>query len=309
MQVGMTILGNEPVGTIERVKASGCDFIRARVFWTDPRAGWAWVEETCVRAENAGLRVMLSFWVQAGERQGDTTTGMDIQSYADFCLALACRFRGRIFAYCLDNEPDMGRVDPAAYADRVRAGTTAIKSVDPAALVIAGELAADGGADKAWTRAWLTAQQLTGVWPDVVSFHAYDDYRADWTPPGVVGKATWLRKQLAELTASPPTVWLTECGGASAPSDKYTERSEANQAEIIKRFLGEAYVANLPVVSIYRAADQTDQHEPLKFGIMPSAAAAMPKAAWSAFVITLATLRARWPIIWNPAPTRIGKRG
>lgn len=71
----------------------------------------------------------------------------NLQDYADFCYAVASRYRGRIAAYQIWNEPNLSREwggrapDPAAYAAMLQVGYEAIKRADPAATVISAGLA------------------------------------------------------------------------------------------------------------------------------------------------------------------------
>ena len=64
------------------------------------------------------------------------------QDWVDFLKAFATRYKGRIRAYQIWNEPNLSREwckhapDPAAYAQFLKASYSAIKSVDPNALVI-----------------------------------------------------------------------------------------------------------------------------------------------------------------------------
>ncbi|MFN2169201.1 MAG: beta-galactosidase, partial [Anaerolineae bacterium] len=69
------------------------------------------------------------------------------QDFADFCYNLASRYKGRIAAYQLWNEPNLSREwggeapDPEGYARLLKAGYEAIKRADPSAIVISAGLA------------------------------------------------------------------------------------------------------------------------------------------------------------------------
>jgi hypothetical protein len=66
----------------------------------------------------------------------------NLQDWADFLTALATRYRGRIQAYEIWNEPNLDREwgdqqpDPSAYATLLKASYAAIKAADPQALAI-----------------------------------------------------------------------------------------------------------------------------------------------------------------------------
>jgi hypothetical protein len=69
------------------------------------------------------------------------------QDFADFCYALASRYKGRIAAYQIWNEPNLAREwggsapDPESYVRLLRAGYEAIKRADPNAIIISAGLA------------------------------------------------------------------------------------------------------------------------------------------------------------------------
>jgi len=77
----------------------------------------------------------------------------DLQDLADFLSALAGRYRGRIRAYQIWNEPNLAREwggqlpDPGAYVALLRTAYGAIKAADPHAMVISAGLSPTGS----WT--------------------------------------------------------------------------------------------------------------------------------------------------------------
>lgn len=74
-----------------------------------------------------------------------------LQDYADFLTALATRYKGKIGAYAIWNEPNLAREwcgdppSPAEYAELLKVAHDAIKAVDPDAIVISGGLSPTGG--------------------------------------------------------------------------------------------------------------------------------------------------------------------
>lgn len=77
----------------------------------------------------------------------------DAQDYADFVYALANRYKGKIQAYQIWNEPNLAREwgghrpDPAGYARMLRLAYAAIKKADPNAIVISAGMAPTGTND------------------------------------------------------------------------------------------------------------------------------------------------------------------
>jgi hypothetical protein len=87
-------------------------------------------------------------WARAGcSLQGPPT---DMNDFADFLTALATRYRGRIAAYQIWNEPNLAREwcdqppDPVAYAQMLQTAYAAVKAADPTAQVISAGLAPTG---------------------------------------------------------------------------------------------------------------------------------------------------------------------
>ena len=78
----------------------------------------------------------------------------DAQAYANFLHALASRYRGRIQAYQIWNEPNLAREwggkrpDPAGYARMLKLAYQAIKSADPNAIVISAGMSPTGTNDQ-----------------------------------------------------------------------------------------------------------------------------------------------------------------
>ncbi len=77
----------------------------------------------------------------------------DAQAYADFLYAMASRYRGKIQAYQIWNEPNLAREwgghrpDPAGYAKMLKLAYAAIKKADPDAIVISAGMAPTGTND------------------------------------------------------------------------------------------------------------------------------------------------------------------
>ena len=71
----------------------------------------------------------------------------NLQDFADFLSALATRYRGKIHAYQIWNEPNLAREwanqppDPKAYVEMLALAHRVIKAADPSALVITAGLA------------------------------------------------------------------------------------------------------------------------------------------------------------------------
>ncbi len=75
---------------------------------------------------------------------------VNYQDFGDFCFALADRFKGRIRAYQVWNEPNLSREwgeqspSPAEYTELLRVCYIGIKTADPQAIVVSAGLAPTG---------------------------------------------------------------------------------------------------------------------------------------------------------------------
>jgi polysaccharide biosynthesis protein PslG len=107
-------------------------------------------------AEAAGIELLVRldrqpFWADPPDNpyQENQPPG-NLQDFGDFCGAVAARYRGRIAAYQVWNEPNLSREwgerppDPAAYTALLQVCYTAIKAADPDAIVISAGLAPTG---------------------------------------------------------------------------------------------------------------------------------------------------------------------
>jgi hypothetical protein len=106
--------------------------------------------------EKAGLKMLVRidrqpFWSQEHESPllRNAPPG-DYQDFADFCGVMAERYRGRIAAYQVWNEPNLNREwgneppDPQEYTELLKVCYQAIKAADPEAIVVSAGLAPTG---------------------------------------------------------------------------------------------------------------------------------------------------------------------
>jgi hypothetical protein len=107
-----------------------------------------------VEAEGLKLIVRLDrqpFWSEPSDNLWhENQAPGDLQDFGDFCGAVAGRYRGRIAAYQVWNEPNLSREwgelapDPAHYTELLKTCYKAIKAADPQAIVISAGLAPTG---------------------------------------------------------------------------------------------------------------------------------------------------------------------
>lgn len=100
-----------------------------------------------------GLKILARLDVQPQWAQADPAASLpngppaDLETFGRFCGAIAGRYRGRIAAYEVWNEPNLTREwggqppDPAGYVALLKVCYLAIKAADPQAIVISAGLA------------------------------------------------------------------------------------------------------------------------------------------------------------------------
>ena len=137
----------------------GFNWAKGYVNWAtvEPEPGqFRWVDpDNVVKAfSDQQLHILLRIHgTPAWARPEDSTLSHpadDLANFANFLTELVTRYRGQVAAYEIWNEPNLNyewgnqQPDPAAYTEMLKTAYTAIKSVDPAALVISGGLATTG---------------------------------------------------------------------------------------------------------------------------------------------------------------------
>lgn len=156
---------------------AGFDWVRQQIYWRDiedPENGiWAWDEiDQIVEAVNAYDRKLLVNVVRSPTFYS-ATNGLpdDPNSFANFMAVLTERYKGRIHAYEIWNEPNLahetgGTIRPAdvgRYVEMLKLAYQRIKAIDPAALVLAA------------------ASSSTGVTNESIALSDEDFYRAMYT--------------------------------------------------------------------------------------------------------------------------------
>jgi hypothetical protein len=171
---------------------AGFTWVKQHVGWRDIEGiakghyDWYFTDRIVADAEQLGLNVVFRvdrqpLWSLASE---ETRTGPveNPQDLGDFCHVLADRYRGRVRAYQVWNEPNLSREwqdlppDPAGYVELLRACYIGIKTADPDALVISAGLSPTGsGPPNAMPDIeYLTAMYEAGAAPyfDLLGVHA-----------------------------------------------------------------------------------------------------------------------------------------
>ncbi len=118
-----------------------------------PRSAWFKYDNIVRLARAEGLQLVFRLddpptWAIGNEAaMGSQAPPRNFQDYADFGAAVATHFKGRVRHYQLWNEPNIfpewgnQPVSPEAYAQLLQAAATAIRAVDPEAVIVLAALA------------------------------------------------------------------------------------------------------------------------------------------------------------------------
>jgi polysaccharide biosynthesis protein PslG len=142
----------------------GFDWVKQTFSWRDiegyAKGEYDWFRPDAIveAAEEVGLELIVRIdrqplWAVQALPEAEITPHqppVDYQDYGDFCGALAARYKGRVAAYQVWNEPNLSREwgnkqpSPSEYTALLKLCYEAIKAADPGAIVISAGLAPTG---------------------------------------------------------------------------------------------------------------------------------------------------------------------
>lgn len=158
---------NEPQRALHLhlVRLMSFSHVKQTFAWRDlePRRDqWHWqhADRIVESVEVRGLKVIARLgkapaWARAGwaDPAAHDSPPADLNDWANFCFTVAQRYRGRIAAYQIWNEPNLGREwgnaqpDAAAYVELLSACSHAIRQADAQAILISAGLSPTGTND------------------------------------------------------------------------------------------------------------------------------------------------------------------
>lgn len=221
-------------------------------------AGYNWsktdlmVDELSAR----GIKVMgviayVPDWAAAGDCTDGFCTPANYAQFAAFAQAAAQRYKDKgVHHWEIWNEPNLPRFwsprpNAAAYTDLLKQTSSAIKSVDPNAVVITGGLAP---ADTTVTTISPT-DFLSGIYTnggknsfDAIGHHPYCFYPGFDCPNTNIAWSAWsqmsqtgtsLRSIMAANGDSGKKIWATEFGAPTGGDPQTEKLSESDQAKMV----------------------------------------------------------------------------
>lgn len=156
----------------------------------------------------------------------------NVADYKIYVQRVAERYRGRVPAYIIWNEPNLAiewggkKPDPAAFTELLQAGYEGVKAGDPDALVIAAGLAPTNSNNAAAVDDRLFLREMyragAGAYFDVLAAHPYSFGQAPAVPAGdkehpAFGRVAELREIMVNNGDGDKPVWITEMGWTVAP--------------------------------------------------------------------------------------------
>jgi polysaccharide biosynthesis protein PslG len=259
--------------SLELLRNAGVGWIRQELPWeqveplardqtTDPKFGgstWAKFDDIVDRATGLGLKLILRIdtsprWALPADAPDGLGPPIEDAAYWDFVGQVATRYKGRVDAYQIWNEPNLnsewGRKPPdaVAYARLLRGASERIHSVDPSARVLMAAMAPTLTENSDALNELVYLQQMYDAGArgsfDVLAVQAYglrggpDDPRVDASD--VTFSRPLLVRQLMERNGDSATpVWATEMGWnvnpPSTPEQRFGRVTPSLQARYTVR--------------------------------------------------------------------------
>jgi hypothetical protein len=227
---------------LQAVVDSGAKWDRCDFWWTriEPEQGtfvWADYDWVIEQYEKAGVQVMpILCYASAWNKGVAPVTDDERQRYANFVYEVVKRYKGRVKAYEIWNEPNITpfwEPKPHApdYVKLLAVAYAAAKKADPDVIVVGGVIA---GIDYPFIEAMLKEGAAKHM--DVFSFHPYQGDLGSVGPDegNLAGQIQSHRALLQKYGFTGP-IWITEIGHRTPGTTGNTWVSEEKQAEYVLR--------------------------------------------------------------------------
>lgn len=213
--------------TLDYIQSLGVTSVRVAIPWAsvENREGtydWTQLDALVDAASARGISIVATVSGTPAWAGNIINGHFEASDYADFVSAVATRYEDKITGYEIWNEPNgalfYNPIDPAAYTEFLKAAYTAIKAVDPDAIVIAGVVGAavtTGATLDAVTFIQEMYEAGAAGYFDALSYHPYQYYEeysendhAD-SPSNQVAAIRALMEQYGDAALK---IWITEYG-------------------------------------------------------------------------------------------------
>lgn len=190
--VQVHLFAGDMAETLRWAQGLGVGWVKQQVAWNIIEHGpdnfeWEPLDRAVEACNGFGFKVLLSIihapdWTRASELEAGPPA--DYAEFGRFMGQLATRYRGRVAAYELWNEPNLARewqgdtLDPARFVALVAEGARGVRAADPGALVVSGAPAVTGindGVVAIDDRVFLRGMYEAGIaqWIDGIAAHPY----------------------------------------------------------------------------------------------------------------------------------------
>jgi polysaccharide biosynthesis protein PslG len=244
------VLFTSPVADIDRdmagMAAVKAKWVRTAVRWdlVEPDSAssddWTKVDALVKDAQADGLQLILDIngtpkWARASGT-GTAAFPEDLHTYAAFAAKVAARYRGKVAAYELGNEPNhlksFAHPSAAVYEQVLQFSYPLIKAADPDVKVLTGGLG--GSRDKKGNISgdvFLDALYKAGAKPyfDGVSYHPYTYPLAPSDDTGSRGWSRMIhaRQIMVDNGDGDKKIWITEFGAPTSGPNPVTQEKQA----------------------------------------------------------------------------------
>lgn len=242
-------------GAVARMRAMGVGTVRILVPWValqKARGGpydWTLIDRMVSALAEQKMSILATLnstpqWAVAKDMPALSGPPATPAEYGAFAAAVAERYRGRISAYEIWNEPNAAMFfapgpDPAKFVGMLKAAYPAIKAADPAAVVVTGGLGAIVDHAQVTMNAvkFLRGMYAAGAknFFDGFGYHPYQYTTkfsvGGWHPDAPINQVAALRELMRANGDGAKKIWLTEYGEPASVV------GEAKQAEFVDDLL------------------------------------------------------------------------
>ncbi|MBI3214701.1 MAG: cellulase family glycosylhydrolase [Mycobacterium sp.] len=237
----------DTVQAVQKWSANGVNTVRIGIPWAGVEAkqntfDWSSADRVVNAAAAKGMAIICVItsaprWAMASGSLPPHGSPKSPDQYGDFTAKVAQRYKGKIAAYEIWNEPNgvLGyspSPNPTGYTALLKAAYPKIKAVDPAAIVVAGALASgmSWGFMTINPVTFVTNMYAAGVrnYFDALSFHPYNyDYKFSegmYQVDSPVDQLIRIRNIMVSNGDGAKKIWATEYG---LPTNRVTEQKQA----------------------------------------------------------------------------------